>query len=85
MKSRAASVRALGEFLREAGVGRVRTLEHEDDLPEIALLIDWAWARLSAAARRTLGVLAHVEGDHGILSLTYEADSTERARLRLLI
>jgi hypothetical protein len=42
----------------------VRALEHEDDLPEIALLIDWAWPRLSAAARRALGVLAHVEGDH---------------------
>jgi hypothetical protein len=64
VKSRAATVKALGDFLRDRGVARVRTLEHEDDLPEIALLIDWAWARLSAAARRTLGVLAHVEGDH---------------------
>jgi hypothetical protein len=62
--SRAASVKGLAEFLRDAGVMRVRALEHEDDLPEIALLVDWAWARLSAAARRTLGVLAHVEGDH---------------------
>jgi len=42
----------------------VRALEHEDDLPEIALLIDWAWPRLSAAARRALAVLAHIEGDH---------------------
>jgi hypothetical protein len=42
----------------------VRALEHEDDLPEIALLIEWAWPRLSEAARRTLAVLAHVEGDH---------------------
>jgi hypothetical protein len=64
VKSRAASVKTLGAFLRDAGVTRVRTLEHEDDLPEIALLIDWAWPRLSAAACRTLGVLAHVEGDH---------------------
>jgi hypothetical protein len=62
--SRAASVKALGEFLRDAGVTQVRALEHEDDLPEIALLIDWAWPRLSVAARRTLAVLAHVEGDH---------------------
>ena len=62
--SRAASVKALGEFLRDAGVTQVRTLEHEDDLPEIALLIDWAWPRLSVAARRVLAVLAHVEGDH---------------------
>jgi hypothetical protein len=64
VKSRAASVKSLGEFLRDAGVTHVRTLEHEDDLPEIALLIDWAWARLSVGARRALAVLAHVEGDH---------------------
>jgi hypothetical protein len=57
-------VRALGQFLADAGVARVRALEHEDDLPEIALLIDWTWSRLSVAARRTLAVLAHVEGDH---------------------
>jgi hypothetical protein len=62
--SRAVSAKALGEFLRDAGVTRVRALEHEDDLPEIALLVDWAWRRLSAQARRALGVLAHVEGDH---------------------
>jgi len=62
--SRAATVKALAEFLRDAGVTRVRALEHEDDLPEIVLLVDWAWPRLSIAARRTLAVLAHVEGDH---------------------
>jgi hypothetical protein len=62
--SRAASVKALGELLRAEGVTQVRALEHEDDLPEIALLVDWAWPRLSHAARRTLAVLAHVEGDH---------------------
>ncbi|HEY8519316.1 MAG TPA: hypothetical protein VIN61_04505 [Gammaproteobacteria bacterium] len=62
--SRAASVKELAAFLRDAGVTRVRALEHEDDLPEIALLIEWAWPRLSTAARRALAVLAHVEGDH---------------------
>jgi hypothetical protein len=62
--SRAASVKALGEYLHDAGVTRVRTLEHEDDLPEIALLIDWAWRRLSVGARRILAMLAHIEGDH---------------------
>jgi len=62
--SRGASVKALGDFLQDAGVTRVRALEHEDDLPEIALLVDWAWKRLSADSRRVLGVLAHVEGDH---------------------
>jgi hypothetical protein len=62
--SRAASVKALGGFLRDAGVTQVRALEHEDDLPEIALLVDWAWPRLSVAARRALATLAHIEGDH---------------------
>jgi hypothetical protein len=62
--SRAASAKELGEFLREAGVTRVRALEHEDDLPEIALLIEWAWPRISTEARRAFAVLAHVEGDH---------------------
>jgi hypothetical protein len=62
--TRAASVKALAEFLREAGVAKVRALAHEDDLPEIALLVDWAWARLGAQSRRVLAVLAHVEGDH---------------------
>jgi hypothetical protein len=62
--SRGASVKALDKFLRDAGVTRVHTLEHEDDLPEIALLVGWAWPRLSEAARRILGVLAHIEGDH---------------------
>jgi hypothetical protein len=62
--SGAASAKALGDFLRDAGVSRVRALEHEDDLPEIALLIEWAWPRLCVEARRALGVLAHVEGDH---------------------
>jgi hypothetical protein len=62
--SQATGVKALGEFLQDAGVGRVRALDHEDDLPEIALLIEWAWPRLSVQARRILAVLAHIEGDH---------------------
>jgi len=33
--SRATSVKALGAFLQDAGVAAVRTLAHEDDLPEI--------------------------------------------------
>ena len=62
--SGAASVRSLAEFLEKGGVMAVRVLDHEDDLPEIALLVDWAWRRLSAQARRVLGLLAHIEGDH---------------------
>lgn len=64
VKSQAASVKALGKFLQDAGATEVRALEHEDDLPEVALLIEWAWPRLSVEARRALAVLAHVEGDH---------------------
>lgn len=59
-----ASVKVLTDFLLDTGVTRVRALEHEDDLPEIALLVDWAWVRLSAEARRVLATLAHIEGDH---------------------
>jgi hypothetical protein len=62
--SRAASAKSLAGFLQDAGVTQVRALEHEDDLPEIALLVDWAWPRLSTQARRALAVLAHIEGDH---------------------
>jgi hypothetical protein len=62
--SRAASVAQLAEFLEERGVQRVRAVEHEDDLPEIALLVDWAWRRLTPPSRRILAVLAHIEGDH---------------------
>lgn len=61
--SRAATVAQLGTFLDENGIGSVRVIDHEDDLPEVALLVAWAWKRLSAASRRMLGVLAHVEGD----------------------
>jgi hypothetical protein len=62
--SRAATAKSLAAFLQEAGVMQVRALEHEDDLPEIALLVDWAWPRLSTQARRALAVLAHIDGDH---------------------
>lgn len=57
-------VQELERFLRSNGVDRVRVIEHEDDLPEVRLLVDFAWKRLPAAARRMLGVLAHTEGDH---------------------
>lgn len=62
--SRAINVKALGDFLERSGVSRVVAVEHEDDLPEVALLVDWAWSRLGVESRRMLSVLAHVEGDH---------------------
>jgi hypothetical protein len=62
--TRGASVKALGEFLESSGVSRVVAVEHEDDLPEVALLVEWAWQRLRPESRRMLVVLSHVEGDH---------------------
>src|SRR6187399_1427972 len=62
--SGAATVAELGAFLEQRGVQRVKVIAHEDDLPEIALLVAWAWPKLSAKSRRILGVLAHIEGDH---------------------
>ncbi|MEP7051725.1 MAG: hypothetical protein ABJB12_15285 [Pseudomonadota bacterium] len=62
--AQAANVGELEAFLNEHGVTRVRAIAHEDDLPEIALLVAWAWKRLSQASKRILGVLAHIEGDH---------------------
>jgi hypothetical protein len=68
-----ATVEELAGFLASKGVGDVRVIAHEDDLPEVALLVAWAWARLDAASRRLLGALAHLEGDH--------ADPASLARL----
>jgi hypothetical protein len=62
--SGAGTVGELFAFLDKRGVQRVRAVEHEDDLPEIAFLVDWAWRKLAPASKRILGVLAHVEGDH---------------------
>jgi hypothetical protein len=54
----------LRRFLLARGVDRVRAIAHEDDLPEVVLVVAWAWARLAPAARRMLAVLAHTGGDH---------------------
>jgi hypothetical protein len=62
--SRAASASELASFLDAKGVTRVCPVDHEDDLPEVALLVTWAWARLSKESRRVLAVLSHLEGDH---------------------
>jgi hypothetical protein len=62
--SGAATVPELSAFLEQRGVQRVRAVEHEDDLPEIACQVDWAWRRLGPESKRILGVLAHIEGDH---------------------
>jgi hypothetical protein len=62
--SGAVTVRGLEEFLRARDATRVCVIDHEDDLPEVALLVAWAWARLHPGSRRILGVLSHIEGDH---------------------
>lgn len=62
--SRKASTRSLDKWLGDNGIDSVHVIEHEDDLPEVALLVAWAWPRLSADAHGMLAVLAWVEGDH---------------------
>jgi hypothetical protein len=64
VESGAETVLTLESTLRKRGIERVVPIEHEDDVPEVALLVEWAWRRLSPASRRLLAVLAHVEGDH---------------------
>lgn len=85
--SRAVSVKALSDFLEAGGVSRVVAVEHEDDLPEVALLLEWAWQRLSAESRRLLLVLSHVEGDHmdvvSLAALAKVRGKPERALLPL--
>jgi hypothetical protein len=81
--SGAASASELERFLLERGVSRVSVIEHEDDLPEVARLLDWAWKRLDPSSRRLLGVLSHVEGDHmdidSLATLAGVKTRTERA------
>ncbi len=62
--SGAASAADLGRRLLAGGVDRVRVIAHEDDLPEVGLLVGFAWELLPAASRRMLAVLAHSGGDH---------------------
>jgi hypothetical protein len=62
--TRAATVGALSTWLTAEGVERVRVMAHEDDVVEVRLLVEWAWARLPAEARRMLVVLAGCPGDH---------------------
>jgi hypothetical protein len=60
----AVTAHALGDWLRRRGVDRVAVVAHEDDVPEIRLIVRWVWPRLAPAGRRLLAVLAHLPGDH---------------------
>jgi hypothetical protein len=80
VRSRAATTKSLASFLDDNGIANVHVIEHEDDLPEVALLVDWAWRRIDPPARRMLAVLAHVEGDHvDLASLATLARADEKA------
>jgi hypothetical protein len=59
----AVSLPGLRRWLVVRGVARVAPMADEDDVAEVRLLVDWAWPRLPAGARRMLAVLAHCEGD----------------------
>lgn len=63
VRRKGATVRGLRTFLEAHGITTVRVIDHEDDLPEVALLVAWAWKRLPAESKRMMGVLAHIEGD----------------------
>jgi hypothetical protein len=62
--SRAASVSELAKFLEAKRVTRVCPVDHEDDLPEVSVLVAWAWERLPKESRSVMAVLSHLEGDH---------------------
>ena len=82
--SRVIGVDALGRELARGGLGDVHVIEHEDDLPEVALLVRFAWKRLSPESRRVLSVLAHLEGDNAdAKSLGTLARTDGAAALRL--
>jgi hypothetical protein len=82
------TVSSLRTFLQERGVQDVKVIAHEDDLPEVALLVDWAWSRLDASSRRALAVLSHLEGDHadlrslGVLAKTTDPEAVLRPLLQ---
>ncbi|HSC88464.1 MAG TPA: hypothetical protein VLC09_14375 [Polyangiaceae bacterium] len=84
VSSSAIDAKALETWLRGQGVGRVAAIEHEDDLPEVARLVEWCWERLAPTSRRLLSVLAYSDGDHvdrrSLLSL---GDAPARALVRL--
>ena len=80
------SAPALHAWLLRAGVARVSPIAHEDDLPELRLLVAWAWPRVGVAARRLLAVLAHLEGDHvDVASLAALARAGRESRRALAL
>lgn len=62
--ARLATPADLARRLRARGVGRIETVEHEDDVPEVRAIVAEAARHLPAAGRRMLDVLAAMGGDH---------------------
>lgn len=62
--SGAVDVATLEARLRARGIGRIRPVEHEDDVPEVKGVVHEAFATLGPSARRMLGVLCAMGGDH---------------------
>ncbi len=58
------TVPALAERLVRRGVGRITTIDHEDDIPEVRGVVAEAFRHLTPLGRRMLGVLAFMGGDH---------------------
>ena len=89
VRSGGTDVLSLRNWLVAHGVQRVRVIDHEDDLPEVALLVAWHWPQLSLADRRTLAVLAHSEGDHldadSVAALSGLTKSSGRKSLERLV
>jgi len=84
--SRASSAASLGRDLVSKGLGRVRALDHEDDVPEVAGLVDWCWRHLPRESHRVLTVLAHTGGDHvDVESLARLSRQSPRAGLAPLV
>src|SRR5262249_24425099 len=83
--SGAASAADLRKRLLAAGVDPVRVIAHEDDLPEVGLVVGFGWALPPAASRRMLAVLAHAGGDHmDAASLAKLARAGSRSRSEAL-
>jgi hypothetical protein len=84
VSSGAVGVAALGRWLEERGVERVRAVDHEDDLPEVSLLVEWGWQRLDASAKRLLSVLSRIAGDHADIDSLFELARVGRRGTRAL-
>jgi len=76
VSSSAIDVGGLSAWLVDHGVERVRAVDHEDDLPEVSLLVGWAWQRLDLPARRLLALLARLPGDHAGSDSMFELGRT---------